>query len=149
MDPYESEIRRLQALYDEVPDDAPLEMDDESEEESGNNLDTVEESIHETDTEQEPKMIIICKTQKLLRLVLEVFQELYYLRKDATKWRKHTPPTNIRTVRHNIVTHLPGEARNAADPYQSWMVLFGNIITVLVENTNLYIQKIAVNFKDQ
>lgn len=146
MDPYEAEIQRLLQLYDEVPSDVP------SEEESDDLSDDASElSLHESDTEQEDAEDIE-ENQECSSAQSEIDRRLYYFGKEGTKWRKHVPPRNVRTRQENIVTHLPGvigAARNAIDPYQCWMHMFENIIEIVVENTNLYIDKIKSRYAHQ
>lgn len=76
----------------------------------------------------------------------------YYIGKDkCTKWKKQCPPLNSRTRSNNIVLRLPGpigEARNAkSDTDCLNLLLTDDVITIITHCTNIYITKIAANFK--
>lgn len=66
-----------------------------------------------------------------------------YLGKDGTKWRKVMPPQNVRTISHNLVTHLPGvtvRARGKNTPIDCWKCFFDEeVVDIIVENTNTFI----------
>lgn len=149
---YEAEIQRLTALYDEVQTPDACE-DSEEEEEGGDIVVTAEELVseHETDTEQEDQEDTD-EEDKTSTASQETSRSLYFFGKDGTKWRKHAPPQNIRTRRHNIVTHLPGvlgHAKNALTPIHCWLLFFEDILNIIVVNTNLYINKISPRYRDR
>jgi hypothetical protein len=77
----------------------------------------------------------------------------YYLGKDkVTKWYKEScTPSNSRTLRRNIVLHLPGVkrvARDAKSIIDCWKLFFPDmVIDEIVKCTNIYLTKIRTNFQ--
>lgn len=72
----------------------------------------------------------------------------YYLGKDkVTKWYKEScTPSNSRTLRRNIVLHLPGVkrvARDAKSIIDCWMLFFPDMVI------NIYLTKIRTNFQQE
>lgn len=69
---------------------------------------------------------------------------------DGTKWRK-MPWKVTRTAAHNILVKLPGvvghTAKNAKNETDCWRLFFDErILTLLIENTNAYINSIKQKF---
>ena len=80
----------------------------------------------------------------------EVTDEDYFLGKDkVTQWNKKPPPAS-RTRAHNIITVLPGCKGPAIDvrtPMDALLLfLTDDLISLLVDNTNLFIGRVAVKF---
>lgn len=76
----------------------------------------------------------------------------YFLSKDGQiKWSKDPVRTSSRTQKKDIITKLPGvksEYRNIDEVYDAFNIFFSDeVINLLVENTNLYINFIKSNFK--
>ncbi|KAJ8952464.1 hypothetical protein NQ314_007541 [Rhamnusium bicolor] len=143
MDPYEREVARLTALYDKVISEEEVHDSDSSIEVNENEI----FSDHQTDTEQEDEGEVLQDES-----VDETDRRLYYYGNDSTKWKKHSPPKNIRTRSENIISHLPGtirEAKNVRTPIDSWDILFDNLLEVIVRNTNIYITSVAHRYKNQ
>lgn len=73
-----------------------------------------------------------------------------YLGKDGTKWKAQSPPSNISTRSHNLVTHLlgiKGLAKNSKTIIDSWQLFFPDeVIFEIVNFTNIKIQKIREHF---
>nr|CAI5824355.1 unnamed protein product [Callosobruchus analis] len=101
MDPYEKEIARLRALYEEVlADEAAglMENDtlgnEEAQDSDGSILvdgeDIVIFSDHDSDTEQEGD--ILDEIPSEARVFEDADPRLYYYGKDGTKWKKTAPP---------------------------------------------------------
>nr|CAI5870397.1 unnamed protein product [Callosobruchus analis] len=159
MDPYEKEIARLRALYEEVlADEAAGLMENdtlgnEEAQDSDGSIDGEDNVIfsdHDSDTEQEGD--ILDEIPSEARVFEDADPRLYYYGKDGTKWKKTAPPKNIRTRSENIVSHLPGpirEGKQATTPMSSWNALFGNIIPLVEKYTNIYIEQISDKFKNQ
>lgn len=153
-DPYEREIARLQAIYDEVlaqeaagtaPADPEFSESEESSAEENINI----PSDHDTDTEQEP---LSDEDEGSEEPQQSSRTSNFFIGKDGTKWRKEIPPHNVRTRRENIIRHLPGvlgAAKNALSPYQCWLYYFEEITDMVVMYTNLYIQKNSHKYKDK
>lgn len=77
--------------------------------------------------------------------------EEYFIKKDkCTKWYKIKFCHNVRIPAQNIITQLPGnvaEASNVTTPFASLLMLIGeNILSNIINYTNIYITKIAENF---
>lgn len=143
MDAYERESIRLQALYDEVP---TPDVSEESESEDEGAQDIISE--HDTDTEQEEPD----EDGNQSDTFSTTSRSLYFYGGDGTKWKKHAPGQRVRTRQQDTVTQLPGVragARNANTPIQCWMLFFEEILDTVIENTNLYIQKIAPRYKNK
>ncbi|GBN70216.1 hypothetical protein AVEN_170835-1 [Araneus ventricosus] len=70
--------------------------------------------------------------------------------KDGVQWRKTKFRQNTRTRCHNIVLRLPGTKGPAEDvisPVKSWeLFIHDNMIQLIVEFTNIFIEKSAPNF---
>nr|CAI5853546.1 unnamed protein product [Callosobruchus analis] len=144
MDPYEKEIARLRALYEEVlADEAAGLMENDT---LGN------EEAQDSDGSIDGEDNVIFSDHDKARVFEDADPRLYYYGKDGTKWKKTAPPKNIRTRSENIVSHLPGpirEGKQATTPMSSWNALFGNIIPLVVKYTNIYIEQISDKFKNQ
>jgi hypothetical protein len=65
-----------------------------------------------------------------------------------SRWRKMTPPKNVRTRTQNIVTHLSGvtaRSKGKSTPIDCWKYFFDEeIIDVIVENTHKFIKYIKL-----
>uniref|UniRef100_A0A1B6MC64 PiggyBac transposable element-derived protein domain-containing protein n=1 Tax=Graphocephala atropunctata TaxID=36148 RepID=A0A1B6MC64_9HEMI len=76
--------------------------------------------------------------------------------KPAFKWRKTVPPSNVRTRRHNIISHVPGlkdKAKSLGDnptPFQVWKLLITDDILEEVLNwTNQKIRSMKPKYSEQ
>ncbi|GBM73827.1 hypothetical protein AVEN_75254-1 [Araneus ventricosus] len=80
----------------------------------------------------------------------EVNNSEWFSSKDGVEWRKTKFRQNIRTRCHNIVSSLPGTkgtAKYATSPVKSWeLFLHDNMIQLIVECTNIFIEKSALSF---
>ncbi|GBO38640.1 hypothetical protein AVEN_213105-1, partial [Araneus ventricosus] len=80
----------------------------------------------------------------------EVNNSEWFTSKDGVQWRKRTFRQNIRTRSHNVVSRLPGIKQPAKDvtrPVKSWELFMNdNMIQLIEECTNIFIQKCAPNF---
>nr|CAI5841394.1 unnamed protein product [Callosobruchus analis] len=126
MDPYEKEIARLRALYEEVlADEAAGLMENdtlgnEEAQDSDGSIDGEDNVIfsdHDSDTEQEGDILDEIPSEA------RVFED--------------ADPRPIR------------EGKQATTPMSSWNALFGNIIPLVVKYTNIYIEQISDKFKNQ
>lgn len=75
----------------------------------------------------------------------------YILGKDKkTKWQKNLPTQNVRTRSHNIVTHFPGNLREARDiqtPLEAWSLFFNEpLVDLVLESTNIFINSVKNNY---
>lgn len=160
MDDYAKEIERLERLYEEVQTDEEGNEEFDIAGDSGSEIDCCEEISGGTDTEQSdddeqqndsPRGII--DTQNQSSDLRGQQRHLYYESKDNIKWKKHLPPTNVRTRQHNIVVHLPGPKGNGKDkftPLDCWSCFISpNLLNMVVNNTNIFIENISSNYKDQ
>lgn len=149
---YEKKQEHLKKLYDEMITSELAENENQEivfdDEDSEDEEDVVNESFEnqDSDTEQEISEV---ESEEISDTPLSDYP--YFLGKDnLTKWRKQTPPKNVRTRSENIVTHLPGpkgEIKNYREPLQFWRHFFDdNLLDIIVENTNNYIQTQQGNF---
>nr|XP_023022184.1 uncharacterized protein LOC111510461 [Leptinotarsa decemlineata] len=140
----EKEIERLTRLFEEVPSD--LEHFSDSED-SVANPQHENFSDHKSHSEQE------IEEQLLIQPSVGGRSHLQYNSKDGTKWNKICHTRNIRTRQENIIVSLPGvigPAKNASSPIEAWQLFFDdNIITELVESTNIYIESIIHRYKNK
>lgn len=79
------------------------------------------------------------------RDIPESQQETYLERDKKTKWSRIKPPTNVRTRRHNIVTHLPGpkgDAKQVRSESECLRLFLDDNILLesLVKYTHIYIE---------
>lgn len=138
---YEAEQARLLRLLEEVQTDEEV-FDDESDAEEP---DSIEERDVNTDTEQEAQSE---EETEISRKKARI--PSFIGRDNTTIWKKHLPPQNVRTRKSNIVLHLPGvrpTAKFAKTPLECWALFFTeDLINIIVESTNKYINSIAENF---
>lgn len=76
-----------------------------------------------------------------------IYDEPYFVGKDkTTTWKKHVPPTNVKTRAENILTHLPGAkstTKNIKSPVEIWKYFFNDdMVNIIVECTNKHIKNI-------
>lgn len=149
MDQYLKEIERLQRLHDEVCTDEENEYEDSDPE---SDVDLCEQSNHDSESEESADEV---RDEEIVdeQPTRGTNRHLFYISKNGTKWAKHAPSTSVRTRRQNIVIHLPGAkgtAKNLVDPLQCWSAIFTNdMLDIIVQNTNIFIQKNSANYKDQ
>ncbi|GBO19745.1 hypothetical protein AVEN_187129-1 [Araneus ventricosus] len=71
----------------------------------------------------------------------------WFSSKDGVQWRKFRQ--NIRTLCHNIVSRLPETkepAKDVTSPVKSWeLFIDDNMVQLMVECTNIFIEKCAPN----
>ncbi|KAL1488145.1 hypothetical protein ABEB36_015103 [Hypothenemus hampei] len=147
MESYEREIKYLTDLYDSIPSDEEIDFPEEPESDLEDLF-----SNHSTDTEQENASDLDDVHGLEEQTEDEPDRRLYYFGKDGKKWRKFVSTRNIRTRQENIISHLPGaisEGKKAITSVDSWNLIFDNIVNLVVSYTNLYIQKVFENYKDQ
>lgn len=137
--------------YDDSSDDneedhvEQRDKDSESEQELDNTeIDPENEKV----TEDAPEV----EANKNTTMESRIHQlDLFYTGKDkGTLWKKHCPPTNLRSYRaksKNICTQLPGAKlplRNLSDPVEIWKTFFDDsVIETIVTYTNQHIEKFA------
>lgn len=135
---FEREQERLRAIL--------AELDSEEEEIGGeisdNEVHNEIESNHDSQTEQEA-------TSDNENLAVVNFNENNYVGRDGSIWRKY-PFRQGRTGRENIFinqSNLTDNSKDVRTPIESWNKFF-TFIDQIVENTNLYITKQQVNYKN-
>lgn len=82
----------------------------------------------------------------------EFVNEHHFTGKDrSTTWLAHPPRSNIRTLRQNIVTHLPGVksiAKKAKTARECWELYFPqNMVEHIVTCTNIYLAKLRPKYQ--
>ncbi|XP_035214632.1 piggyBac transposable element-derived protein 4-like [Stegodyphus dumicola] len=137
---YEKEMECLRTLVDEV-ESSEEEIDQDSENESD------EEIFNSHDSESEfEKNVEDDRNPDLVKCI--------FINKNNTVWQKGKPNQKVKTSSQNIITHLPGlkgTTRNITEPLESWELFFNaKMIRFIVERTNIYIEKISLNYtRDQ
>lgn len=126
--------------YNELdPDDEPP-LDDESDSDDPNYVQP--SANHDSESEQEASDVEDDADNE------EDGNE--FIAKDGTKWNKVKSNSAVRTRKHNILVHSPGpkfEAREAKSIEDCWNLFFNDeIVNLVTESTNIYIQKIKSNF---
>lgn len=121
--------------------------DDEMEEASFEMEENIEESDHESNTEQEVSEEEMSENEGDENLV-----DQYYLGKDRiTKWSKIKPNAQVRTKSSNIITHLPGpkgNGRNAKSEIDCIRLFITEpIIRIITSSTNIYIARVRHLFE--
>lgn len=155
MGDYEREVQHLLDLYETVPTDSEEAYDSDN---SLGEVDHVEHQIeHETNEEIENELneaneenVIVTQEEEAKKQKDD--RSLFLYGKDGTKWYKHFPTRTVKTRQENIVSHLPGPiraARDALTPIDAWNLFFDEITDLVVSYTNLYIAKVAGNYKDK
>lgn len=133
---YEKEMERLRTLIDEV-ESSEEEFDEASENESDVEIYSSHDSESEFDQNEEDH-----KNSDS--------EESIFVSKNKTIWQKEKTNQKVKTCSQNIITHLPGLkgiARNIREPLESWELFFNSkIIQSIVEWTNIYIEKVSVNY---
>ncbi|GBN03860.1 hypothetical protein AVEN_72603-1 [Araneus ventricosus] len=80
----------------------------------------------------------------------EVNNSEWFSLEDGVQCRRTKFRQNIHTRCHNIVSRVPGTKRPAKDvtsPVESWeLFIHNNMIQLIVECTNIFIEKSAPNF---
>lgn len=120
--------------------------DDFDDDDSFADPDFVDVSEHDSDSEQE-----IVEDDDEMQGDGAVFEERtqFFYGKDGTRWRKDCRAPNVRTIRHNIVIHLPGVkqyARGVQSPMESWLKLIDeNMLNSIVTDTNIFIRNLTQN----
>lgn len=120
MGDYESEIARLQKMFEDVPTDAEdLSGDDHSV--ADPNFEEV--SDHETDSEEDisdevggghDEAVGVSEVENEDVTDGETRQK-YYVGRDGTQWRRQCPQKNVRTRQENLISHLPAGKPYAKD----------------------------------
>ncbi|GBM12138.1 hypothetical protein AVEN_39475-1 [Araneus ventricosus] len=137
---YEKEMERLRKLIAEIETDEDSDFDNEDngpEDILGENF-LEHESFREHDSESEEDGDSGNE---------EVNKSEWFSSKDDVEWRKTKFGQNFRTRCHNIVSSLPGTkvpAKDVTSPVKSWeLFLHDNMIQLIVECTNIFIEKSA------
>lgn len=141
MDSVAREEERIRNLFDSVESDEELIPGDSSDTEN----DLLNESVHNTDTEQECEGDSESENQDDMPLAQRLAT---YTAKDGSKWSKYPPPQNVRTRARNIVNiHLPTvkmAAKQANTPLDAWLSMIDDsIIDDIVTCTNIYISSVS------
>ncbi|XP_054706863.1 uncharacterized protein LOC129216672 [Uloborus diversus] len=139
--PYEKEMEHLRSLLAEV------ESDEESIDEENAVDNFLEEhfSDHENFSEHDTESEEDGDSENE-----ELNNSEWFFAKDGVKWKKTKFRQNVRTRCFNIVSHLPGTkglAKNVTNPLNSWeLYIDDSMIQIIVECTNIFIEKCAPNF---
>lgn len=129
--------------YEELSSEEESDLDEEDEDELEE--DVVENSDHQTESEQE---VSSDDGQSIpdpdISAEEEYSNKNVYLGKDkTTKWKKSTPNLQVRVRAHNIIRLLPGPKRSARDAVSEIdcikLFLTDNIIQIITTSTNIYI----------
>lgn len=141
---YEEEQKYLQRMWEEVPTDDDV---NDEEGELASEIDYTEERDTDSESEQDCDDDLnenVEPARKIQRVPT-------YVGKDkTTRWKKHCPNKCVRTRRENIIVRLPGVknfGKNAKTHLECWSLFFTDeMLGVIVENTNLYISKLAEGY---
>lgn len=138
---YEEEQNRLRHLMEEVLTDEETEdFDDETSEDE---QDVIEERQEDSESEQD---ISDSEGQENV-----VEGPIFLGRDNITKWKKNVPKKTVRTRSENIVTRLPASklrTRSLGTPTDIFRYFINDaMIDIIVENTNLYINSVSINFE--
>lgn len=136
---YEQEMKRLQEMLEVVSSDEE-NIEEELEDSDDEDLfsDHQSESSEECDSSEDD----VCD------------QTDFFIGKDkTTKWHKEPFRVQKRRAPQNIIRKLPGNtqlSKNVTSPIDAWRLIFDDsIIEMVLECTNIYIEKICGNFKRQ
>lgn len=134
-----------QALLLQWLDESSESEEEEPESNSDSEIDNVEISEHDSNSEQEGQSDVEDVADS------NTTSGNYYVGRDKkTIWRKEKPASNVRTRAHNIITHLPGPkgvARQAKSEIECLKLFMdNNIISLLTKYTNIYITHVRSKY---
>ncbi|GBN19463.1 hypothetical protein AVEN_210323-1 [Araneus ventricosus] len=137
---YEKETERLRKLLSEIETDEDSDFDNGPENILEKNF-SDHASFSERDTESEEDGYFRNEEGNNWK---------WFTSNDGVKWRKANFKQDIRTLCHNIVSRVPGTkgpAKDATSPEKSWeLFIHDNMILLIVECTNIFIEKSALRF---
>lgn len=132
----------LDEADDVMLDDFDPDEDDNEEEVLDDNPESSDESV---ENESESEMSCSDDSSR------NDFREYNKGKDNIIKWYTDPPPRNVRTLRRNIVTHLPGvklAAKNAKTIIHSWELFFpDDCLQEITTCTNIYLAKIRDNYQ--
>lgn len=141
MDLYEREQARLEHLMEVVSTDDEEQDEKYDDSESEGEIDFVEERVAGSESEEDISDHEAGPTNSA-----------FFIGKDKkTKWKKHLPPKGVRTRSENKVLRLPisrlgtRSLKNHKDIFKFF--IDDEMLNILIENTNAYIESIAYNFE--
>ncbi|KAK9752904.1 hypothetical protein QE152_g3899 [Popillia japonica] len=152
---------RLLRLFEEVEAEENYESDGDDEQSEIDEIEQRSEQDFEDDVDDD---IPVATTREIAEII-DVEQEfkddaadyvaairdpVFIGRDKLTKWKKHCPPTNVRTRPVNIVSQLPGVkayAKSIKSPIDIRLCLFDEeMLNIIVDCTKIKINSISQNF---